>query len=88
MKLRCKKTQGLSVDSKIHEGEWYKVTKHKGWDCPEIVGLGCDGYSWIEWDEEGVHRPSIDRNFCSMWNYFDNPVEIRENKINQILYEH
>lgn len=86
MRLRCKKTQALSVDSKIFEGEWYEVTNDMKYTCPRIEGFGMVGYSWIEWDEEGVHRPHISRIYCSMWNYFENPVEIREDKINQILY--
>jgi len=85
MILKCKKTQALSVDSKIHEGEWYEVTKEKGWNCPKIKGKGQDGYSWIEWDQPGVHQPDITRNFCSMWNFFHRPEETREEKINQIL---
>ena len=58
MKLLCKKSEFLSVDSEIFEGEWYSVNLHKGWRCPYIIGKGINGYSWIE------YNPDEGRQFC------------------------
>lgn len=76
--LRCKKSQRLSVDTEIIEGEKYNLEKHRDWNCPWITGKGIKGYSWIEWEDDGHHNPK------SMWNFFYKPVEWRNIQLKKL----
>ena len=39
-----------------------------------------------QWDIPDFHQPKPDRNFCSMWNFFHKPEDLRDDKINTLLY--